>query len=170
MVLSEKSMSPKMSLQCLVLESGFPESLDDRSSLYFLIILKSPRPQCVKIVPANVSPRPSRCKPGLHCCTSLDSLHVEALLPDASQGCIPATLWTAWMRSLCILWNMVSRFSFHAPALTQKRFCQQRLSHHHSELSSEGAPLVAGLPMRHNHRKLGKEKVCLKKKKAGHRL
>lgn len=164
MVLSEKSMSPKMSLQCLVLQSGFHASLDDWSSLYFLITLKSPRPHCVKIVPASVSPRPFWCKPVLHCCTSLYTLHVEALLPDASQGCIPATLWIAWMRSLCFLWYVLSRFSFNDPALTQKRFFQQRLSHHHSELSSEGAPLVTGLPMCHNHRKLGKEKVCFKKK------
>lgn len=165
MVFSEKSMSPKMSLQCLVLHSGCSESLDDRSSLYFLITLKSPRPHCVKIVSANVSPMPSRCKLGLHCCTSLGSLDMESLLPDASQGCIAAPLWPAWMWTLCFLWNVLSRLSFHGSALAYKRFCQQRLSHHHSELSSEGAPLVTGLPMCHNHRKLGKEKVCLKKKR-----
>lgn len=84
-------------------------------------------------------------------------------LPDASQGCIPALPLTAWMWRF--LWNVLCRLSFNAPLLTQKHLCQQRLSHHHSELPSEGTPFMTDLPMCHNHRKLRKGKIRFKKKK-----
>lgn len=49
-------------------------------------------------------------------------------LPGASHGHIPEPLLTAQLWKLYFLWNVFSALYFHDPILTQKHFCQQRLS------------------------------------------